>query len=349
MDKNMSHEHHNNENKLDIHIECKNQCRSSILLQYMERYPESVSKVDERGYMPLHCLLENQSSSIDLAWMMMEKYPAALQHPNKMGQLPLQIEVIHQCRSAIISRCIELYPQALAQADSIGYMPLHKICWKRSSAMDDVLRMMDEYPAALEHYDYFENLPIHIECSNQCRAPIILQCIDLYPECLSKLDKWANLPLHIVLANKSSTIEDALMMIEKYPAAVRHLNTYGHFPLHIECMNQRRSYIISRCIEIYPESLDDKAISYVLGDVNTSSFNKYRSVLSIIFTSRPSSLYDRHINVYNDIKDDPYYRRQILNLLARCVFTPTHHTDYCHLNWQPRSAMMMLLSQMKIN
>jgi hypothetical protein len=37
-----------------------------------------------------------------------------------------------------------------------------------------------------------------------------------------------------------------------------------------------------------------------------------------------------------------------MNLLPHHVFTPTHEIDYRDLNWQSREAMMMLLSQIKI-
>jgi hypothetical protein len=60
---------------LDLHQECKNQCRSSIILQYIELYPDSLAKADEEKYLPLHRLLENKLSSIDVALTMIEKYP----------------------------------------------------------------------------------------------------------------------------------------------------------------------------------------------------------------------------------------------------------------------------------
>jgi hypothetical protein len=62
------------------------------------------------------------------------------------------------------------------------------------------------------------------------------------------------------------------------------------------------------------------------------------------------SLYHRYAYlVDDDIRDDPTYRRRILNLLPCDVYSPRHDADYRDLNWRSRSAMMMLLSRMKIH
>jgi hypothetical protein len=82
--------------------------------------------------------------------------------------------------------------------------------------------------------------------------------------------------------------------------------------------------------------------------VNKGNFLTYAPALSVIFTARPMSLYDREASLKYDIRDDPHNRRRILNLLPRHVFTPIYDTDYRDLNWKLRAAMLMLLSQMKI-
>jgi ankyrin repeat protein len=335
--------------ELNLHMECRNQCRSIIISKCIEQYPEILSTVDCEGYLPLHHLLWNGLSTIDDALIMIEKHPAALQHPeNGLDQLPLHIECQKQCRSTIISKCIELYPESLAKADGQGCQPLHRLLWNEyPSHIDAVMMLMDKYPAALEHQEAFGHLPLHIECYNQCRSSIISKCIELYPEALAHADEWLDLPLHILLYN-SCSIEDALMMIDKYPAALQHQNSSGHFPLHLECKHQCRSSIISRCVELYPEALTDKTIDIIVKKIMKSNFYLFLSALSIIFTASPSALYSYNVSETLDIRDHPHCRRRILHLLPRHVFTPTHHADYRDLNWYPRAAMMMLLSQIKI-
>jgi hypothetical protein len=60
------------------------------------------------------------------------------------------------------------------------------------------------------------------------------------------------------------------------------------------------------------------------------------------------SLYNYDSQQEADIRADPLYRRRILHLLPRQVFTPTHDADYRDLNRKPRTAMIMFLLQMKI-
>jgi hypothetical protein len=136
------------------------------------------------------------------------------------------------------------------------------------------------------------------------------------------------------------------MLIDKYPAALQHRSKYGHLPLHLECIFHCRSFIIAKCIELYPQTLDNWAIDLLIGKVKNNLSANY-SLLSIIFTTRPTSLYDRHRNLPNDIRDNIYFRRRVLHLLPRHVFTATHDADYRDLNWQSRAATIMLLLQTK--
>jgi hypothetical protein len=262
--------------ELDIHRECLNQCRSSILWQYITRYPESLSKVDEHGYLPLHLLLLHPSSTIEDALMMMDKYPAALQHQNKYCDLPLHIECRKRSRFRILSKCIELYPEALAKTD------------------------------------------IH-------------RCI----------------PLERILSNRSSTIEDALMMIEKYPAALYQRFRSYTLPIHIEFKNRCRAVIIAKSIELYPQTLDEQLIALINEKVELSNFHEFASALAVVFSQRPMMLYNYRALRSYDIRGDPCIRRRILLQLPQQALTPKHHQDYRNLNWQSRAATITLLSKMR--
>jgi hypothetical protein len=272
-----------------------------------------------------------------------QKYP-------KIDEYALHKECKNQCRPSVIVQYIEVYPQKLAiNSLGMGNLPLHGLLRNQSSSADLALMMIDKYPAALRYMD--NGLPLHIECRNQCRSVIISKCIELYPKALAKMDEKGYQPLHLLLANGllSSSINDSLVMIEKYPAALKlRLCFQGILPIHLECMNRCRPAIISKCIELYPESLDNNTILTILHKINKSNFNAYASVLSTLFTVCPMSLYDRDTFVGDDLRFESTYRRRILNLLPRHVFTPRHESDYRDMNQQPRAAMMMLLSQIKV-
>jgi hypothetical protein len=93
-----------------VHEECKIKCRSSIILPHIDRYPETLSLADDHGYLPLHTLLWNKSSPIELVLTLIEKYRAALQHKSEYGYLPIHVE----CKERCVSKCIELYSESLS-------------------------------------------------------------------------------------------------------------------------------------------------------------------------------------------------------------------------------------------
>jgi hypothetical protein len=111
-----------------------------------------------------------------------------------------------------------------------------------------------------------------------------------------------------------------------------------------------RSCIILKCIELCPVFFNDRVIKYIVVNIDKNSFQQNATILSITFTVRPVSLYNRDNYGENDIRYDHYYRRRILNdLIPHQAFTPTHDTDYYQdLKRHTRAAMMISLSQMKI-
>jgi hypothetical protein len=254
-----------------------------------------------------------------------------LQEPSAAnGEFDLHKECMSKCRLSVITKYIEMNPERLAVPDMWGSWPLHRLLFNssKSSTVKIALMLIEKYPAAFAYQDQHGNFPLHAECWMKCRSAVIRKCIELYPEALSKVDTWRYLLLHRLLWNEiklkeSSCIEDALMMIEKYPAALQHRNLEGYLPLHIECKYKFRSTIILKCEELYPGGLDDRAVAMILKRIDESNIRDYAQ------------------------RKHPRYRRRVLNLLQRHVFTPKHESDYRDLNWQPRAAMMMFLSQIQ--
>lgn len=342
---------------LPIHIECSYRCRSAVLSKCIEGCPESLAVADEDEYLPLHTLLLNKSSCYEDALLMIERYPAALEHQNSRGDFPIHIECLNQCRSVVISKCLELYPESFDQGRAIAHIPLHVLLGNESSSLDDALSMIDKSPSILRHPNKYGYLPIHIECGQQSRSAIISACIEKYPDSLAVADGEGKLPLHILLQNSQSNEADALQLIDKYPFALKQLSWHGwiknYLPIHIESENRCRPVILLKCIELYPESLDEILISSILQRVNQTTFRAYSDILLRIFIARPMSLYQRALSAEDLACDslnrrmDPTCRRKILNLLPQYAFASTHVADYCDLNWQSRSAMVLLLLQIQ--
>jgi hypothetical protein len=194
-----------------------------------------------------------------------------------------------------------------------------------------------------------DEIDIHEECRYQCRSSIILRYIDQHPESLAKADKNSCLLLHWLLLHETSSIDLTLTVIEKYPAALKHRFVCGILPIQIEAFHRCRYLIMSKCLELYPESLDEATLRWFMYKVNNSrNFDQFKDVLLLVFAAFPMGLYSRENDMRQDVRDDLNFRRKILNLLPRHVFTPIHDADYRDLNWQPRAATMMLMSQIKI-
>jgi hypothetical protein len=220
----------------------------------------------------LHVLLGCNPTSIELTLQLIETYSSHLRQKDQWDRLPLHIECMVQCRSAIISKCIELYPESIAASSCIptgcsltyfpNMLPLHMAMTNSWSSVDShvplILMMIEKYPAALQHKDNNDNLPIHIECRNRCRVPIVVKCIELYPQSLKMANIWGSLPLHEHLNScrrPSEEVLDPRNLIKIYPAALKRQDKFGNLPIHFECYRGCRHWIIARCIQLYPESL----------------------------------------------------------------------------------------------
>jgi hypothetical protein len=351
--------HQNSIGCLPLHLECEYRCRSLIISKCIELHDEALDKADKEGYLPLHRLLENaSSSSIEDALMMIEKYPAALQlQTSEYGHLPIHIECQGQCRSSVVLRCTELYPEALRMPNMWGNLPLHSALSNSAATIDVALMILNKYPEALRCGDAWNSLPIHAECYGQCRVPIILKCIELYPESLAIVDKNSCLPIHALLYKSSSPVDVALLMIKQYQTALHVVGKQGYLPIHIECDNQCRSSVISKCVERYPESAsisnDDGDIpwSLALEKLTVDNICELRSSLTALLTSYHASFYhppDDPLIDKHEVMQDPGCRRIILNLLPSCLSSAAHVQAYHDVNWQPRSSLLHLWLQIRM-
>jgi hypothetical protein len=223
---------------------------------------------------------------------------------------------------------------------------LHESLASNAATLDGLLMLIRLCEPALQVKDLHGNLPIHVECKKHCRISIISACFERYPQLLSRRDGDGYLQLDLLLLNRSSSIVDALTLFDRYPLALGYQNGYHSFPLHQECAYRCRPPVILKYMELCPKAFDEKAMIVIMTKVNKRNFRAYAATLSIIFAASPMSLYPTNPS-RTDKRLDPYYRRRILHLLPRHVFTATHELDYRDLNWQSRTVMMILLSRLK--
>jgi ankyrin repeat protein len=223
-------------------------------------------------------------------------------------------------------------------------------------SVQDILQVIQDDSDAVRQKDEYGSLPIHYACTSQCKPSVMSKLLELYPESLAVSDGQGNLPLHCVLAFIFAPTAIALMMVEKYPDAIRHRNAQRNLPIHIECSAQCRAIILSKCIELYPESLSLTGLlnnhpwSCALYGVNYETIRRQRKALFILLSARPESFYHPpHYPFINQLVvwKDSQCRRIIFNLLPCCLSSAAHLQDYRDLNWRPRSSLLYLCLQFR--
>jgi hypothetical protein len=59
---------------------------------------------------------------------------------------------------------------------------LFELLWNSTQSLskNEILAVIERDPEALQEQDDNLNLPIHIECKNQCRSAVLTKCVELY-------------------------------------------------------------------------------------------------------------------------------------------------------------------------
>jgi hypothetical protein len=74
----------------------------------------------------------------------MDNYPATLRHRDAYNRLPIHIECKKQCRTAVLAKRIDLYPESLGEvATSEYHQPLHWLLCNEASSVYSALLMME--------------------------------------------------------------------------------------------------------------------------------------------------------------------------------------------------------------
>jgi hypothetical protein len=239
----------------------------------MEDSIDMLSKADQRGDLPLHRLLCNVYTTTEAALLMIDKYPAALRHQNYVGFLPLHIECGRQCRSIVISKCIELYPQSLEVGNMNGYTPLLLLIYT-NKPLTQTLELIHKCTAAVRLPTSRDYLPLHFECDKLCRPTIISKLIELYPEALSMCNKSGNIPWTLAL-QKTDCIpyiyqrrKSLTILLSAYPSAFYHP---PHDPIVNKLAMMRHRTCRRMILNLFPSCLSSAAHLQSYHDLNWQS------------------------------------------------------------------------------
>jgi ankyrin repeat protein len=169
-----------------LHIECSHQCRSDVISQLIDLYPDAIREFNHDGLLPIHLVLKNRSSSIASLHIFMNTSADAARQQDRDGNDPLHLECSYQCRSEVISQLIKLWPDALYKANHAGLLPLHLVV-RNQSSIPTILLAIDKCRSALHRKDKYGHLPITYEINYGFRLEVVSKFIELHPPYLATI------------------------------------------------------------------------------------------------------------------------------------------------------------------
>jgi ankyrin repeat protein len=273
-----------------------------------------------QAYDDLIRLLLDKSSSIETTLELIDKNQSLLRRCDHVGNLPIHIECSHQCRSRIVERFIQYFPESLVVANKYGYLPLHEVLSLQSSPLDIALMMIDKRKRSVEHVANNGNLPLHIEVANQCRHEVIEACVKCYRHGLLQPNLAEDQPLNILLRNDRCSAESALMMMTSFLDTVKHMDKTGDSPIHTECSKKCRYDVIMKAIDLYPGSLAicDESGRFPLLVLMRNRLASARTIRAVT-EKYIDCLKSNHINIKDLPVNTALFTKDAQNNLSKCV------------------------------
>ncbi len=171
----------------------------------------------------------------------LKENPKAVDKDDKGGLDPL-IEAIICSILGVVNVILNAYPEAAAEKDYVGRLPLHYAA-SNNSNLDIVKLIYRTYPEAAKVKDNNGNLPLHY-AANRNENPDVVEIIldpeaaaekvrmllNVCPEAATEKNNDGNLPLHV--AAKHYNTEAVKLLLNVCPEAATEKNNDGNLPLH---------------------------------------------------------------------------------------------------------------------
>jgi ankyrin repeat protein len=134
----------------------------------LDKSPESASKVQEDGFLPLHMSMYFEEVDLEVVQLILNCYPIGIQHKAKDGRLPLHIAAENSAFDCdLISLLLKHYPDASKETNNAGQLPLHLLLDNKHCHVDSFLLLLDANPNAVSQKDSppRSKLPLHYAIS----------------------------------------------------------------------------------------------------------------------------------------------------------------------------------------
>jgi ankyrin repeat protein len=159
--------------RLAIHLAAaSSRSRESLIARLLQLHQRSAALEDSRGCLPLHLACEVGKDWNDGVRAIYAAFPEAVRRfeRNERGWTPLHLAANAPTSSPdLISKLVELYPDATEIADRTGQYPLHLACRSGLSWTGGLECLFEAAPFVMTVFDHAGFLPFHRAAIRACK------------------------------------------------------------------------------------------------------------------------------------------------------------------------------------
>lgn len=201
--------------------------KTDLIDVLLDAYPQSVRKMDEQGYLPIHRLLLGKwgENIAEMTSKIMNAFPECLVTPTSMGgELPLHI-ASKRTECADVINILLCFPDACQYRDRLGKFPLDHALEVMRPNQTIVQLLVNQYPVILSFPDESGSLKIH---------QILRKCC---------------------LLEKSSYDEVIEILVSGWESSLRVQDGSGYTPLLLACTQNHSLSQIYSLVRKWPEQV----------------------------------------------------------------------------------------------
>lgn len=142
---------------------------------------------------PIHHACSMMDTPLELIEVLLFAYPDCVEKTESALQRTcLHIAILKNLPDNIVSRLIDVYPDAVQQQDKFGRVPLHYAC-SNSRSSESLKQLIMPFPQCIQAPDWKMWTPFHVAVTKNTDPDIITFMLSLCPEAVaSKNDKGKN-------------------------------------------------------------------------------------------------------------------------------------------------------------
>jgi ankyrin repeat protein len=162
------------QNRLPLHMAAANEkSQESLIHRLIQLNPRCASLEDREGMLPLHLACERGKAWDNGTQCIYDAFPQGLRQAesNSRGWLPLHMAAVcpHDT-GELITKLVELYPEAACIPDKEGRYPLHLACSAGKNWLGGLQALFDANPSALAAVDKTGFIPLQIAALRYCHG-----------------------------------------------------------------------------------------------------------------------------------------------------------------------------------